>query len=47
MKKIKTKYEEQNLLSQIMFCEVNGEWKVCHPNTLINGEGKNKKIIWG
>ena len=30
-----------------MLCEVNGEWKVCHPNTLIDGEGKNKKIIWG
>jgi len=29
-----------------MLCEENGEWKVCHPNTLIHGEGKNKKIIW-
>ncbi|CAA6810533.1 MAG: Unknown protein [uncultured Sulfurovum sp.] len=32
--------------SYTMLCEENGEWKVCHHNTLIHGERKNKKIIW-
>lgn len=32
--------------SYSMMIEENGEWKVCHPNTLTDGEGKKKKIIW-
>jgi len=29
-----------------MYIQEDEEWKVCHPNTLMNGEGKKKKIVW-
>jgi len=29
-----------------MYIQENEEWKVCYSNTLMNTEGKNKKIIW-